>query len=68
MKGENAIDITLLKYAGSSIVGDCPVLYINNIKEEDGGDYTIKVQNEKGIETCSRKLVVIGGKINHRRL
>lgn len=61
-KDDDPIDITLPKYKGSSDVGDCPLLCINNIKEEDEAAYTIEVQNEcgKGIDT--EKLKVIGGK------
>lgn len=58
-----AIDITLLKYAGSSDVGDRPVLCINDTIEDDGDNYTIEVENQYGTGTSTKKLVVIGGKI-----
>lgn len=63
-KGEDPIDITLPKYAGSSVDGDSPVLCINNVEEEDGADYTIEVQNEMGKAIGSRTVQVLGGKIN----
>lgn len=63
-KGEDIIDITLPKYAGSLFDGNHLILYIANVEEEDEDVYTIEVQNEKGIATCSRKVVVLGGKIN----
>lgn len=63
-KGEDPIDITLPKYAGSSVDGDSPVMCINNVEEEDGADYTIEVQNEKGKAIGSRTVQVLGGKIN----
>lgn len=65
-KGKELIDITLPKYAGSSDVGDRPVLCINNVKEEDGDVYTIEVQNALGKGTCNEELFVIGGKIRHQ--
>lgn len=65
-KGKELIDITLPKYAGSSDVGDRPVLCINNVKKEDGDVYTIEVQNALGKGTCNEELFVIGGKIRHQ--
>lgn len=62
-KGEKTIDLSLPKYAGSSDVGDRPVLCINNIEEEDEDVYTIEVRNKLGKGTCSRKMEIIGGKI-----
>lgn len=61
-KGKELIDITLPKYAGSSAVGDRPILCISNIEEEDEDVYTIEVENASGKEICSEKLVVFGGK------
>lgn len=65
-KGEKCIDITQPKYDGSSVVGNCPILCINNTKEEDGDVYTIEVQNEWGKGTSSEELFVIGGKIRYK--
>lgn len=65
-KGERCIDINQPKFDGSSVVGDCPFLCINNTKEEDGDVYTIEVQNEFGKGTSSEELFVIGGKISKK--
>lgn len=58
-----AIDINLPKYAGSSVVGDRPVLCINDTIEDDGDIYTIEVENQYGIGTSTEELFVIGGKL-----
>lgn len=55
-----AIDINLPKYAGSSVVGDRPVLCINDTIEDDGDIYTIEVKNQYGIGTSTEELFVIG--------
>lgn len=62
MKGNEEIDINQPNYTGSSDVGDCPVLRINNVKTEDQDEYSIEVCNELGNERCKRELKVIGGK------
>lgn len=62
MKGDKKIDITMSKYNGSSVVGNCPVLCINNVSEEDEAMYAIYVRNEWD-ETCPEcRLVVTGSK------
>lgn len=64
MKGDEEIDITQPKYKGSSDVGDCPLLCINDVNTEDQVEYTIQVYNELGMGMCkSEKLIVIGGKL-----
>lgn len=63
MKGNEEIDINQPKYKGSSDVGDCPVLRINNVNTKDQDEYTVQVFNELGNERCkSEELKVIGGK------
>lgn len=42
-KGNKFIDIIFIKYVGSLNVGDCVVLCINNVKEDDGDVYIIEV-------------------------
>lgn len=39
------IDINFFKYVGSLVVGDCFVLCINDIIEDDGDIYIIEVEN-----------------------
>lgn len=57
------IDITHPKYIGSSIVGDCPVLCINNASKGDEDFYSVEVYNALGTRICkSEKLKVTGGK------
>lgn len=63
-KGKKQINITLPKYAGSSDVGDRPILCITNVEEEDKDVYTIEVQNASGKGICSEKLLVLGGKMS----
>lgn len=60
---DKQIDITQPKYIGSSIVGDCPVLCINNASKDDEDIYSVEVSNALGKDICkSEKLKVIGGK------
>lgn len=62
-RGDNIIDITKPKYEGSSNVGYCPVLCINNVSKEDEDVYSIHVRNEWGYTPLSyKKLVVTGSK------
>lgn len=68
MKGENCIDINQPKYAGSSDVGVCPELCINNATSEDEDIYAIEVRSDLGTGTClSKRLVVLEGKSIHFR-
>lgn len=60
---DKEINITQPKYMGSTILGDCPVLCINNASKDDEDIYSVEVSNELGKDVCkSEKLKVIGGK------
>lgn len=57
------IDINQPKYAGSTVVGASPVLWINEVNKDDEGDYSIEVINKEWEPIrISKKLVVNAGK------
>lgn len=62
MKRDEIIDITKSKYNGSSVVGTCPVLCINNVSKEDEDVYTIYVRNKWDETSPKCRLVVTGSK------
>lgn len=62
MKGDEIIDIAKSKYNGSSVVGNSPVLCINNVSKEDEDVYTIYVRNDWYETSPKCRLVVIGSK------
>lgn len=58
-KGEKIIDIIKPKYKGSSNVGNCPVLCINNVSKKDEGVYSIHVRNKWGKTTFDYERLVV---------
>lgn len=64
-RGEQIIDIINPKYEGSSNVGNCPVLCINNVSREDEDVYSIYVLNEWGYTELSYERVVVNGSKCH---
>lgn len=64
-RGEKIIDIKKPKYEGSSEVGNCPVLCINNVSEKDEDVYSILVRNEWGNTPLSYERLVVNGSKCH---
>lgn len=64
-RGEQIIDIINPKYEGSSNVGNCPVLCINNVSREDEDVYSIYVLNEWGYTELSYERLVVNGSKCH---
>lgn len=66
-RGEKIIDIDIInpKYKGSSNVGNCPVLCINNVSKEDEDEYSIYVLNEWGYTELSYERLVVNGSKCH---
>lgn len=63
LRGSQQIDINQPKYAGSTVVGASPVLWINEVNKDDEGDYSIEVINKEWEPIrISKKLVVNTGK------
>lgn len=62
IKGDEIIDITMSKYNGSSVVGNSPVLCINNVSKEDEDEYKIYAHNEWDEASLKCRLVVTGSK------
>lgn len=59
LRGSQQIDINQPKYAGSTVVGASPVLWINEVNKDDEGDYSIEVINKEWEPIrISKKLVV----------
>lgn len=62
-KDEKNIDTTDPKYETSEDSNkNYAVLCIESVKKEDGGEYTIEVQNQLGKGQSSQKLEIKGGK------
>lgn len=61
-KDNKHIHIHQQKYEGSTEDSYSPVLYINNVKKEDEGVYSIEVQTQFGKGICSQNLIAPEGK------
>lgn len=61
-KDNKRIDIRQQKYKGSTKDSPRPVLYINNVKKEDEGVYSVEVETQNGKGICSQNLLATEGK------
>lgn len=61
-KDNKRIDIRQQKYEGSTKDSSCPVLYVNNVKKEDEGVYSVEVKTQYGKGICSQNLIAPEGK------
>lgn len=61
-KDNKRIDIRQQKYEGSTKDSSCPVLYVNNVKKEDEGVYSVEVKTQYGKGICSQNLIAPEGR------
>lgn len=59
LRGSQQIDINQPKYAGSTVVGASPVLWINEVNKDDEGYYSIEVINKEWEPIRIRKKLVL---------